>query len=64
LAHRVFRAAGLTGWQTNVPVRCGDRRYFLDIVFSQELLVVEIDGRVHLSRRRCSNRIAAAATTC
>jgi very-short-patch-repair endonuclease len=49
LAHRVFRGAGLTGWRTNVPVRCGDRRYFLDIVFAKERLVVEVDGRIHLS---------------
>jgi very-short-patch-repair endonuclease len=48
LAHRVFRAGGLTGWQTNVPVRCGDRRYFLDVVFREARLVVEIDGRIHL----------------
>ena len=49
LAHRHFRKAGLRGWRANVEVRVRGARYFLDIVFEKERVVVEIDGRVHLS---------------
>jgi very-short-patch-repair endonuclease len=45
LAHQVFRSAGLRGWETNVAVRCGIRRYFLDIAFRGLRLAIEIDGR-------------------
>ncbi|GAA2097286.1 hypothetical protein GCM10009841_09510 [Microlunatus panaciterrae] len=45
LAHRLLRAAGITGWRSNQPIRTADRTYWGDIVFERERLVLEIDGR-------------------
>ena len=47
LCHRVLREAGITGWDSNLPVRSGGRLYFLDIAFPGAGLVIEIDGRLH-----------------
>lgn len=47
LCHRLLRDAGITGWEPNLPVRAGGRRYFLDVAFPDVGLVVEIDGRLH-----------------
>jgi very-short-patch-repair endonuclease len=49
LAHRLLRTAGITGWRTNVRFRTAGQTYFLDIYFARESLVVEIDGKVHLT---------------
>lgn len=48
LAHRILRAAGITGWLGNyrVTVRNG-HTYFLDIAFPGLKLAIEIDGRFH-----------------
>jgi len=47
LAHRLLRAAALTGWRANHPVTIDGQNYFLDIAFTAARLVVEIDGRLH-----------------
>jgi very-short-patch-repair endonuclease len=47
LAHRLLRAAGITGWQSNLPVTVRDQLYYLDIAFRSERLALEIDGRIH-----------------
>ena len=46
-AHRLLRAAGVTGWTANLPVTLEGHRYFLDIAFPGSRLVLEIDGRLH-----------------
>ena len=46
-AHRLLRAAGLTGWLTNHLVVVRGARYYLDIAFPDAWLAIEIDGRVH-----------------
>jgi very-short-patch-repair endonuclease len=46
-AHRLLRAAGITGWTANLAVSVRGRRYYLDIAFARERLVIEIDGRIH-----------------
>jgi very-short-patch-repair endonuclease len=46
-AHRLLRAAGITGWRANLPVFAAGRRFYLDIGFGRERLAVEIDGRLH-----------------
>ncbi|MGI3782692.1 MAG: endonuclease domain-containing protein [Janthinobacterium lividum] len=47
LCHRLLRDAGITGWESNLPVRSGGRLYFLDVAFPGPGVVVEIDGRLH-----------------
>lgn len=47
LFHRLLRGAGLTGWRANYPVRCFERRYFIDVAFPGAKLAIEIDGRIH-----------------
>lgn len=47
LAHRLFRAAGIVGWQTNLEVLVEGMTYFIDIAFRELRLAVEIDGRLH-----------------
>jgi len=48
LAHRILRAAGITGWTANhqVTAKFGlmVSRYYLDIAFPQIWLAIEIDG--------------------
>ena len=46
-AHRLLRAAGITGWRSNLPVVVAGRRYYLDIGFRSVRLALEIDGRLH-----------------
>jgi very-short-patch-repair endonuclease len=46
-AHRLLHAARITGWTANLAVQVRGRRYYLDIAFLRERLVVEIDGRIH-----------------
>lgn len=46
-AHRLLRAAHLTGWRSNRPVMVGGRLYYIDIAFGASMLAVEIDGRLH-----------------
>lgn len=46
-AHRLLRAAGITGWQGNVRVTVAGRTYYLDIGFRGPRLALEIDGRLH-----------------
>ena len=47
LCHRLLRAAGITGWTANLPVRVEGRNFFLDVGFPGSKLVHEIDGRLH-----------------
>ena len=47
VAHRILRAAGLTGWKTNFPVFLEGRLYYIDIAFPHLKLAIEIDGRLH-----------------
>jgi very-short-patch-repair endonuclease len=47
LAHRILRAAGITGWKTNFPVSIQGCVYYIDIAFPQLKLAIEIDGRLH-----------------
>jgi len=47
LAHRLLRRHRITGWTANLAIRAGGRRYFGDVVFRAQRLVVEIDGRLH-----------------
>jgi very-short-patch-repair endonuclease len=47
LAHRILRAAGLTGWRTNFPIFLDGRLYYIDIAFPHLKLAIEIDGRLH-----------------
>jgi very-short-patch-repair endonuclease len=52
LCHRVLRAAGITGWQTNISVTAAGRRYVVDLLFDRVRLVVEVDGwDVHGTRK-------------
>ena len=46
-AHRLLRAARVTGWRSNHPVELDGRRYYLDIAFPRLRVAVEIDGRLH-----------------
>jgi very-short-patch-repair endonuclease len=43
--HGLLRAAGITGWKANQPLRLGDQTIHPDVVFRRLRLVVEIDGR-------------------
>lgn len=43
-AHRILRAAGITGWVTNLPVNCGGNAFYLDLAFPDLHLAIEIDG--------------------
>jgi very-short-patch-repair endonuclease len=47
LAHRILRAAGLTGWKTNFPIFLEGRLYYIDVAFPHLKLAIEIDGRLH-----------------
>lgn len=47
LAHRLLRAARITGWRANLPVVLRGQLYYLDVAFPALRLVVEIDGRLH-----------------
>jgi very-short-patch-repair endonuclease len=43
--HRLLRAAKITEWQANQPVRLGGVTVYPDVCFRRLRLVVEIDGR-------------------
>jgi very-short-patch-repair endonuclease len=43
--HRLLRAARITGWQANQPVRLGGVTVYPDVHFRRLRLVIEIDGR-------------------
>jgi very-short-patch-repair endonuclease len=45
--HRLLREAGIVGWQSNYPVPGPDHRFFLDVAFPRQKVVLEIDGRLH-----------------
>jgi very-short-patch-repair endonuclease len=49
-AHQLLRAAGITGWEGNQPIRlrCGLRHP--DIAIEEFELVIELDGRAHHTR--------------
>jgi very-short-patch-repair endonuclease len=47
LCHRLLRDAGLTGWESNLPVRSGGRLFYIDVAFALAGVAVEIDGRLH-----------------
>ena len=47
LCHRLLHGAGIEGWKANLPVRAGDRDYYLDVAFPGLGVVIEIDGRLH-----------------
>jgi very-short-patch-repair endonuclease len=51
LAHRMLRAAKITGWQANLPTTIEDQLYYLDVGFRSQKLVLEIDGRIHQTDR-------------
>ncbi len=67
LAHDLLRSAGLTGWRAGVEIRDGrDVVAVVDILFSRQRLVVEIDGwQAHRGReafhrdRERQNRLIA-----
>lgn len=44
LLHRALRAAGITGWVANAPVRLGSANRVGDVVFADIKLLVEVDG--------------------
>ncbi|MGO1972489.1 MAG: endonuclease domain-containing protein [Propionibacteriaceae bacterium] len=44
LLHRLLRAAGLTGWVTNVTVGRGGFRCFVDVAFPAVKVGIEVDG--------------------
>jgi very-short-patch-repair endonuclease len=68
LAHRILRAAGLAGWEANVPVYDALGLVgVVDLLFRRERLVIEIDGRAYHSSpdafqrdRTRQNRLVAA----
>lgn len=47
LGHRVLREAGITGWKANVPVPSPGQIYYVDVAWEDQLLALEIDGRIH-----------------
>ena len=47
LCHRLLREAGIDRWKANRPVTADGRLFYLDIVFREAMLVLEIDGRLH-----------------
>lgn len=54
--HRLLRAAGITGWDTNVWVDTAKGGYFVDVLFKRRRVVIEIDGwDSHGSRQAFEN---------
>ncbi len=45
LAHRLLRAAGITGWRANRGVQLEGMSFYLDIRFRRFKVAIEIDGR-------------------
>jgi very-short-patch-repair endonuclease len=51
--HKLLLDAGIGGWQANMPVVAGGRRFRLDIAFPAHLVDVEVDGwAFHRSKER------------
>jgi very-short-patch-repair endonuclease len=44
--HRLLRNAGITGWKANRPVVLDDSTCYVDVIFHEIKLIVEIDGRL------------------
>jgi very-short-patch-repair endonuclease len=42
--HKLLRAAGLTGWQSNLDVIADGRRYVVDVAFARQRIAIEVDG--------------------
>ncbi len=51
LGHAVLRSGGITGWRTNVEVRCPGAVYFIDVAWRRLKLAIEIDGYAYHSDR-------------
>jgi very-short-patch-repair endonuclease len=51
LLHRLLRSAGITGWKANQPVVVDGLTYYIDVLFRDVRLVVEIDGREYHSAK-------------
>jgi len=47
LFHGLLREAGITGWRANRPVVLADSTYYVDVVFRELKLAIEIDGRLY-----------------
>jgi very-short-patch-repair endonuclease len=45
--HRLLRDARITGWRANRPVVLRGSRFFVDVIFRELKLVIEIDGRLY-----------------
>lgn len=63
--HKLLRDAGIGGWQANLPVVVGGRRFRLDVAFLDHLLDVEVDGwAFHRTKdRRDHDMVRANALT-
>jgi very-short-patch-repair endonuclease len=44
--HRLLRQAGITGWKANRPVVLDDATCYVDVIFYNVKLIIEIDGRL------------------
>jgi len=44
--HRLLRKAGITRWKANRPVVLDDFTCYVDVIFSNLKLAIEIDGRL------------------
>lgn len=51
LGHAVFRSGGITGWRSNLEVRCGSALYYVDVGWRHLKLAAEIDGYAYHSDR-------------
>ena len=67
LQHRLLRAARIPGWKANQWVSCDTAGYYVDVLFRERRLVVEIDGwETHATRlafeadRRRRNQLVLA----
>jgi very-short-patch-repair endonuclease len=47
LFHRLLRDAGITGWQANRPVILRGSTFYVDVIFRELKLIIEIDGRLY-----------------
>ncbi|MGJ6979495.1 endonuclease domain-containing protein [Aestuariimicrobium soli] len=48
-AHRMLRAACITGWKANLRIRTARATFYADIAFPSLRLVIELDGFTHHS---------------
>jgi very-short-patch-repair endonuclease len=44
--HRLLHDAGITGWKANRPVVLDDFTCYVDVIFREIKLIIEIDGRL------------------